>query len=135
MVSSSRLHWRLQRNTKNVTEMNWQTVYKLIELDLEYKMEYEMMDNVLREIKEIAIKYNIRKVVLFGSRARGDNTLVSDYDIAVFGESLSAFDKMNFCSDVEEIETLKKIDIVFMDAVLTDDLLKNIKEDGVTIYE
>lgn len=94
-----------------------------------------MMDNVLREIKEIAIKYNIQKVVLFGSRARGDNTLVSDYDIAVFGESLSAFDKMNFCSDVEEIETLKKIDIVFMDAVLTDDLLKNIKEDGVTIYE
>lgn len=43
------------------------------------------VDSVLMEIKRIALKYGaVKKVVLFGSRARKDNTEYSDYDIAVF---------------------------------------------------
>ena len=33
----------------------------------------EALDYVLEQIKKIASKYKIEKVVLFGSRARGDN--------------------------------------------------------------
>ena len=41
------------------------------------------MDKVINEIKNIALAHDgIEKVVLFGSRARGDNTSKSDYDIA-----------------------------------------------------
>lgn len=98
-------------------------------------MQNGIMDDVLIQICEIAIKYNIEKVVLFGSRARGDNSPVSDYDIAVFKNNLSAIDKASFSSDVEEIETLKKIDIVFMNADLTNELMKNIEREGVIIYE
>jgi uncharacterized protein len=94
-----------------------------------------MEDSVILKIKEAASRYNIKKIILFGSRARGDNSLSSDYDIAVIGESLSAIDKAKFSSEIEEIETLKKIDIVFIDSSTNDALVKNIKQDGVTIYE
>ncbi|HHV16764.1 MAG TPA: nucleotidyltransferase domain-containing protein, partial [Gelria sp.] len=45
----------------------------------------EIMDEVLQKIGQVAGKYKVEKLVLFGSRARGDNSLRSDYDIAVFG--------------------------------------------------
>lgn len=92
------------------------------------------MDEVLQKITQIAGKYKVEKLVLFGSRARGDNSLRSDYDIAVFGNGLSSTDKARFWADIEEIDTLKKIDLVFVDEPVTDELLKNIAEEGVCIY-
>ena len=93
------------------------------------------MDHVLERIKEISLQYKIDKIVLFGSRARGDHSLVSDYDIAIFANHLSALDKAHLRDDVEEIETLKKIDIIFVQENFTDDLMESIKRDGVIIYE
>ncbi len=95
----------------------------------------EDMDSIMEQIKDIAMKYNVDKILLFGSRARGDHSLVSDYDIAVFEKDLSSLDKAYFCADIEEINTLKKIDIVFVHESFTDELMENIKRDGVTIYE
>jgi predicted nucleotidyltransferase len=94
-----------------------------------------MLDNVLNDIISIVKKYNVQKVVLFGSRARGDNTDVSDYDIAVFEDKLTATDKAYFTQDIEDIQTLKKIDIVFATGNETDELMNSIKKEGVTIYE
>lgn len=91
-------------------------------------------DNVLNEIISIAKKYCVQKVVLFGSRARGDNSDVSDYDIAIFNDDLSTVDKAYFNMDVEEIQTLKKIDIVFNDSI-SDEFMKNIRKEGIVIYE
>lgn len=92
------------------------------------------MDNVVEQIKKIAMKYNIEKIVLFGSQARGDHSPRSDYDIAVFDKNLSAIDKAYFSADVEEINTLKKIDIVFVNDSSIDELMENIKMEGVVIY-
>ena len=42
------------------------------------------MDSVITKIAEITKKYSaVVKVILFGSRARGDDTPKSDYDIAI----------------------------------------------------
>ncbi|WP_425801193.1 nucleotidyltransferase domain-containing protein [Desulfitobacterium sp. Sab5] len=92
-------------------------------------------DKVIEQINEIARKYKINKLVLFGSRARGDHSSTSDYDIAAFETNLSPLDKACFCAEVDEIETLKKIDIVFVHDSATDDLMKNIERDGVILYE
>ncbi|HBW39012.1 nucleotidyltransferase domain-containing protein [Desulfosporosinus sp. BICA1-9] len=93
------------------------------------------MDSVLEQIKEISLQYKVDKIVLFGSRARGDYSSVSDYDIAIFENHLSALDKARLRDDVDEIETLKKIDIVFVQENFTDELMESIKRDGVIIYE
>lgn len=52
---------------------------------------------VIQEIRELAQKYNISKVILFGSRARGDYKRVSDIDLAVSGGDIG-----RFALDVEE---------------------------------
>lgn len=93
------------------------------------------MDAVIEGIKDIAMKYKAKKVVLFGSRARRDHVSVSDYDIAVFHNDWTAAEKAYFCVEMEEIPTLKKIDVAFVEDSSTDELMKNIKRDGVVIYE
>ena len=57
-----------------------------------------LSNSIINEIIDISKKYyGINKVVLFGSRARGDNELKSDIDLAVYCDSdLSLF--------IEEIE-------------------------------
>jgi predicted nucleotidyltransferase len=93
------------------------------------------MDRITEGINRISKKYKIEKVLLFGSRARGDHSYVSDYDIAVFGNNLSEIEKARFCDDIEGLETLKKVDIVFVSQGIDDNLAKNIMKDGVLIYE
>ena len=63
---------------------------------------------VLQEIIQLAKKNCVEKVILFGSRARGDFRRTSDIDIAVTGGDFA-----RFALDVdEETSTLLEYDIV-----------------------
>lgn len=92
-------------------------------------------DNIIKEIKNIATRYKIQRIILFGSRSRGDNKDTSDYDIAVYDTLLDEKDKTYFYHEINKIETLKKIDIVYINDKTDKEFLKNIKKDGVVIYE
>ncbi len=46
---------------------------------------------VMREIQELAEKYEVKRVILFGSRARGDFRRTSDIDLAVEGGNFERF--------------------------------------------
>ena len=92
---------------------------------------FGLNDIVLRQIIELAQKRNITKVILFGSRARGDFKKKSDIDLAVLGENIA-----EFSFDVDELtDTLLKYDIVDLNSNISDELLKNIQNEGVVIYE
>ena len=94
-------------------------------------MSYSLPKRVETEIIALAKKYNINKVILFGSRARGDNHERSDIDLAVIGGDI-----MNFRFDVdEEVWTLLNFDVVNLDRGISDDLQAEIDRDGVVIYE
>lgn len=86
---------------------------------------------MLREITDFAKKYKVEKVILFGSRARGDFKRTSDIDIAVSGGN---FDR--FALDVdEETSTLLKFDIVDLDREMQDALRESIEREGILLYE
>ena len=86
---------------------------------------------VLKEIRDLAEKYEEKKVILFGSRARGDYKRVSDIDLAVTGGNIAAFSL-----DVdEETSTLLKYDIVNLDASVQQELLDSIQKEGIVLYE
>ena len=92
------------------------------------------MDYLLAEISKIGIENNIGKVILFGSRARGDNTDKSDYDIAFVSGNISPQLKCTITEQVEEIDTFHKIDLVFLKNLDgNDELTLNIKKDGKTL--
>ncbi len=86
---------------------------------------------VLREIRELAQKHHINRVLLFGSRARGDFKRTSDIDLAAEGGD---FDR--FALDVEEeTSTLLKYDIVDLSRAMQEELREAIRREGIVIYE
>lgn len=86
---------------------------------------------VVESVRELAQKYHIAKVILFGSRARGDYRKTSDIDLAVSGG-----DVIRFALDVEEeTPTLLKYDIVNLDGVVQKALLASIEKEGKVLYE
>lgn len=86
---------------------------------------------VLEQIRSMAEQYNLCRVILFGSRARGDFTERSDIDLAVSGGNTSAF----ALAVDEETDTLLKYDIVNLDRPVDTALLDNIRKDGIILYE
>ena len=93
------------------------------------------LDVVLTELRSVFAKYNaIEQAVLFGSRARGDFGERSDYDVAIYG-SIAAVDKLTlraFCA--EELHTLHKVDLIFMDEQTDPVFLESIKREGEVFY-
>ena len=86
---------------------------------------------VLQEIVQLAKENCIEKVILFGSRARGDFKERSDIDLAFHGGNST-----NFILDVDELtSTLLEYDIVDLDKPVRKELLESIKSEGVVLYE
>lgn len=95
-----------------------------------------MNDIILCELKKILQRCPaVERAILFGSRARGDFNEKSDYDVAVYGD-LDSADKTNLraiCA--EDLPTLHKIDLVFIDGKIDKEFLKNIKNEGILFYD
>ena len=88
-------------------------------------------EQVIKEITNFAKKYDVTKVVLFGSRARGDFKRTSDIDLAASGGD---FDR--FALDVnEETSTLLMFDIVDLDREMQPELREAIEKEGKILYE
>ena len=73
----------------------------------------------------------LRNIVLFGSRAKGNNTERSDIDMAVYGGDFDGF----YWDIKEKINSLLMFDIIQADSAISDDLKHEIEKDGVIIYQ
>lgn len=88
-------------------------------------------NQVIAEIVALAQKHNVNKVVLFGSRARGDYHRASDIDLAVYGGNVTGFSL-----DVEELtSTLLMYDVIDMNKKHNDEFVKSIEKEGKVLYE
>lgn len=88
-------------------------------------------DRVLTEIRSLAREHHVKRVILFGSRARGNFHRTSDIDLAVSGGDI-----VSFALDVEDRTwTLLKYDVVNMDQPVQEELKESIEKEGVLLYE
>ena len=90
-------------------------------------MRYDLPERVIRELFSFATKHSVRKIILFG----GNNTERSDVDIAVYGGDFDSF----YWDIKENIHSLLMFDVINADASISEELKKEIKKDGVVIYE
>lgn len=88
---------------------------------------------VLDEIKGIGYRHGVRRIVLFGSRSRGDSHKRSDIDLAVF-TAPDPYLEARKKNDMDNLPTLLKVDVVFMKASMDDMLQKNLEREGVVLY-
>ena len=63
----------------------------------------------------LAAEPGVRRVVLFGSRARGDGRERSDVDLALDAPGLSRAEWVRLWADAQEADTLYRIDLVRLD--------------------
>ena len=91
------------------------------------------MEQVFLQIRDIAKQHQVKKIVLFGSRARGDYQEKSDIDLAVYG----CQDFLEFsCQLEEELWSLLRLDLIDMNSIsVSKGLIDEIERDGVVLYE
>ena len=105
-------------------------------MEMDRVAETGIQEQVIMEICEIAKRCQVDKVLLFGSRARGDFKRTSDIDLAATGGDLTGGDFLRFALDVEEeTSTLLEFDIVDLDRCMQQALRDSIEKEGRVIFE
>ena len=78
----------------------------------------------------------VEKIILFGSRARGDYRPHSDIDLAIECSKATPQEWDKICIIIEEADTLLKIDCVRRDGLrVMESLNQAIQREGVCLYE
>lgn len=92
---------------------------------------YGLRQQVLEEILAFAKEHDLKRLILFGSRARGDFKQRSDIDLAAEGGNITAF-----TFDVDEnTATLLMFDVVDLTAPISPELRESIYREGIVLYE
>ena len=82
------------------------------------------------QVTEICKKNGVKRLDLFGSFATGTSTPTSDIDFVVYGCN----NLIKLETDLEQIETLRKIDIFDYDSIHNEFLREDIHKYGKQIY-
>ena len=93
-------------------------------------MKYGLTDEVYNKIKQVTKNNNKYKFLLFGSRARRDYKITSDIDISV-KENVTRNDQYKIMNEIDLLDIIYKIDLVFIDKNTKQELLESINRDGV----
>ena len=90
------------------------------------------IEQVYQQIAEFAREAGAQRVILFGSRARGTNSPKSDIDLAIEGcpDFPALEDRLQ-----EELWSLLRLDIVYLDDKISQELRQEIQRDGKVLYE
>lgn len=81
---------------------------------------------------EFAKKYQISKIALFGSYARGEYQSESDIDIAIETKLSDYFRLFDFKEDLEKAFG-KKVDVIRLRERMNEALKRRIKKDGIYV--
>ena len=91
------------------------------------------MEKIYKEISKLGYQLGADKILLFGSRARGNHREQSDIDLAIYGMPVE--NQSQFCFALEDLPTLLDFDTVFITAKTSPALLKNIEKDGIYLMD
>lgn len=99
-------------------------------------MKFGLSDSTIIKIQSVFEKYTqVDKVVVYGSRAKGNFRPGSDIDLTLFGKELD----QKLCSDIaEELDDLLlpyMVDISFFDQLNHSDLKEHIMRVGKVFYQ
>lgn len=74
---------------------------------------YGLSDLTINDLRNVFRRYqNIKKVVIFGSRAKGNYRDGSDIDLAIIGDDISKEQLSDIHLQIEDLGLLYKVDIL-----------------------
>lgn len=95
-------------------------------------MKFGLSDDIYNEIKIVANNNKKYKFIIFGSRVKETYKNTSDIDIAVF-ENVSNEDEYKIRNEMDMLNIIYKIDLVFINTNTKKEFLSEIKKEGVEI--
>ncbi len=99
-------------------------------------MPYGLKNDMISKITSLLAKNQaVNRLVLFGSRAKGNFKPGSDIDIAVFGHNLTLDDFLVFSINIDQLELANKVDLVHYEKIKEKELIEHIARVGIVLYE
>ena len=76
-------------------------------------MKFGLSDTVIKELQDVFRRHsNIKKVLIFGSRSKGDYRDGSDIDLAVIGDHIYYNQILTILCEIDDLELLYSIDLL-----------------------
>jgi len=99
-------------------------------------LEIGISETNLEEIRDFAMKYpTIEKIVLYGSRAKGNFRPGSDLDMVLIGDELKLKDQLSFWGDLDDSYQPYLFDVAILSHIKNESLLDHIQRVGKVIYK
>lgn len=99
-------------------------------------MKYGLRENVLEDIINIFAKHSkVEKVLLYGSRAKGNYKRGSDIDLTLVGKNINMQDINRIYLELDELYLPYGFDLSILEKIENEDLIDHINRVGIIIYE
>ncbi len=94
--------------------------------------QYGIDESIWQQILDTCFSFKrVKKVILYGSRARGDYRHGSDIDIAIDAPRLTNSEFSQVWNAVDDLPIIYTFDIVHLQALKNEPLIAAINQDGV----
>lgn len=99
-------------------------------------MEFGLKDYILDKIRNVFSKYKqVEKVLIYGSRAKGNYKPGSDIDLTLMGEGLDRTILNRIDDDLDDLLLPYSFDLSILKEVTNKDFLAHVNRVGVVFYE
>lgn len=98
--------------------------------------EFGLSDWTMTDLRSVFSRYpNIHKVILFGSRAKGNYRPGSDIDLAMLGEGISHQELLQIYNDIDDLGLLYGVDLIDFNQVKGQPIGDHIERAGKVFYQ
>jgi uncharacterized protein len=94
-----------------------------------------LKEDIKSLVSIISSNDKVDKIILFGSRAKGNYTNGSDIDLAIKGHLLKLNDLLDLKIKIDNLSLPYKIDIIIYGSINEPDLISHIDRIGISLYE
>lgn len=99
-------------------------------------MPYGLEETTIKALQGIFAHYpQVEKVILYGSRAKGNYRIASDIDLTLVGPQLTLSTLFQIENDLDDLLLPYKIDLSIHHKIENADVLAHIKRVGISFYE
>lgn len=99
-------------------------------------MRFGLSDRVIGELQDVFNRHsNISKVLIFGSRAKGNYREGSDIDLAALGTGLDYNQLLQILTEIDDLELLYSVDLINYSKTINTPIGEHIDRVGQVFYQ
>lgn len=99
-------------------------------------MKFGLSDMVVKELQDVFRRHaNIEKVLIFGSRSKGNYRAGSDIDLALIGKNIDYRQLLDISMEIDDLELLYSIDLLDYQSKVGTPIGDHIDRVGQVFYE